>query len=179
MCIFVTRIRPVSWPGCGQEPRGSTLGALKLTYFHLKDIAWNTLKGKLKTWIISNPEVPGIDMGYVLYFQYYFHIYGAIKIGCNYIHSSVSTFCKYHLHRNMQWTCIVPVNKDIQLSLWLRYRASLIAQLVKNLPAMQETCVQSLGWEDPLEKEVAAHSSILAWRIPWTEESGRLKSMGL
>ena len=46
--------------------------------------------------------------------------------------------------------------------------ASLVAQLVKNPPAMQETWVQSLGWEDPLEKGKAAHSSILAWRIPWT-----------
>ena len=47
--------------------------------------------------------------------------------------------------------------------------ALLVAQLVKHLPAMQETWVQSLGWEDPLEKEMATHSSILAWRIPWTE----------
>ena len=46
--------------------------------------------------------------------------------------------------------------------------ASLVAQTLKNLPAMWETWVQSLGWEDPLEKEMAAHSSILAWRIPWT-----------
>jgi len=50
--------------------------------------------------------------------------------------------------------------------------------MVKNLPAMQETQVQSLYWEDALEKEMAAHSSILAWRIPWTEETGRLQSMG-
>ena len=49
------------------------------------------------------------------------------------------------------------------------YRASLIAQSVKNLPAMQETLIQFLGQEDPLEKEMATHSSILAWRIPWTE----------
>ena len=48
-------------------------------------------------------------------------------------------------------------------------RTSLVAQLVENLPAMQETQVQSLGWEDPLEKEMATHSSILAWGIPWTE----------
>ena len=48
---------------------------------------------------------------------------------------------------------------------------------VKNLPAMQETPVQSLGWEDLLEKEMATHSSILAWKIPWTEEPGRLQSM--
>ena len=52
--------------------------------------------------------------------------------------------------------------------------ASLVAQLVKNLPAMQETWVRFLGWEDPLEEEMATHSSILAWRIPWTEEPGRL-----
>ena len=51
-------------------------------------------------------------------------------------------------------------------------KAGSVAQTVKNLPAMQETWVQSLGWEDPLEEEMAAHSSILAWRIPWTEESG-------
>ena len=56
--------------------------------------------------------------------------------------------------------------------------ASLVAQLVKNLPAMQETWVQSLGQEDPLEKEMATHSSSLAWRIPWTEEPGGLQSMG-
>ena len=53
-----------------------------------------------------------------------------------------------------------------------------MAQMVKNLPTMQETQVQSLGWEDPLEEGVATHSSVLAWRIPWTEESGRLQSMG-
>ena len=53
-----------------------------------------------------------------------------------------------------------------------------MAQLVKSLSAIQETRVQSLGWEDPLEKEVATHSSILAWRIPWTEEPGGLQSMG-
>ena len=58
-------------------------------------------------------------------------------------------------------------------------QASLVAQTVKNLPAMQETWVQSLGREDPLEKEMATHSSILAWSIPWTEEPGRLLSMGL
>ena len=54
-----------------------------------------------------------------------------------------------------------------------------IAQMVKNLPAMQETQVRSLGQEDPLEKEMATHSSILAWRIPWTEEPGGLQSMRL
>ena len=56
--------------------------------------------------------------------------------------------------------------------------ASLVAQTVKNLPAVQETWVQFLGREDPLEKEMATHSSIIAWEIPWTEEPGRLQSMG-
>ena len=53
-----------------------------------------------------------------------------------------------------------------------------MAHLVKNLPAMQETWGRPLGWEDPLEKEMATHSNILAWRIPWTEETSRLQSMG-
>ena len=53
-----------------------------------------------------------------------------------------------------------------------------MAQIVKNLPAMQETWVRSLGREDPLEKEMATHSSILAWRIPWVEEPGGLEFMG-
>ena len=56
--------------------------------------------------------------------------------------------------------------------------SSLMTQMIKNMPAMQETQVQSLGWEDPLEKKVAIHSSILAWEIPWTEEPGRLQSTG-
>ena len=59
------------------------------------------------------------------------------------------------------------------------YGASLVAQMVKNLPAVQETQVQSLGQEDPLEKGMATHSSILAWRIPWTEEPSGLQSIGL
>ena len=56
---------------------------------------------------------------------------------------------------------------------------TLVSQMLKNLPAMQETQIRSLGWEDPLEKEMAIHSSILAWRIPQTEEPGGLQSMGL
>ena len=60
----------------------------------------------------------------------------------------------------------------------VRTQASLVAQSVKNLPAMQETWVRFLGREDPLEKEMATHFSILAWRIPWTEAPGRLQSMG-
>ena len=58
------------------------------------------------------------------------------------------------------------------------HMASPVAQLVKSLPAMQETWVRFLGQEDPLEKGMATHSSILVWRIPWAEETGGLKSMG-
>ena len=57
-------------------------------------------------------------------------------------------------------------------------RTSLVSQIVKNLPARQETWVQSLYWEDPLKKEMVTHSSIIAWEIPWTEEPGKLQSMG-
>ena len=59
------------------------------------------------------------------------------------------------------------------------YLTSLVAQMVKRLPTMQETWVQSLGWEDPLEKEMATHSSTLTWKIPFMEEPSRLQPMGL
>ena len=58
-------------------------------------------------------------------------------------------------------------------------KASLVAQRLKRLPAMQETWIRSLGWKDPLEKEMATHSSILAWRSPWTEEPGGLTVHGV
>ena len=61
----------------------------------------------------------------------------------------------------------------------MRPWASLVTQTVKNLPAIWETQVRSLGQEDPLEKEMATHSSILAWRIPWTVEPGGLQSLGV
>ena len=63
------------------------------------------------------------------------------------------------------------------LDTFRRFGASLVAQLVKNLPAVQETRGRSLGWEDPLEKEMATHSSIRAWKISWTEEPGGLQPM--
>ena len=68
------------------------------------------------------------------------------------------------------------------ISRWKRSKVSrtdpVVTQSVKNPTAMQESQVRSLGWEDPLEKEIATHSSTLAWKIPWTEEPGRLQSMG-
>ena len=72
----------------------------------------------------------------------------------------------------------VYVNPKLLIYAPLPPLVSLVAQRLKRLPAMQETWVQSLGQEDPLEKEIATHSSILAWRIPWTEEPGRLQSTG-
>ena len=75
-----------------------------------------------------------------------------------------------------QSPCLPSTLRD--LSVGLLFWASLVAQTIKHPPAMWETQVQSLGWEDPLEKEMATHSSILAWRIPWTEDSDRLQSMG-
>jgi len=74
---------------------------------------------------------------------------------------------KDQFHMNLFFTCLSKFT-----------RASLVAQLVKNLTAMQETWVRSLGQEDPLDKGTATNSSILAWRNPWTEEPGGLKSMG-
>ena len=58
------------------------------------------------------------------------------------------------------------------------FGASLVAQRLKHLPGLRETRVRSLGWEDPMEKEMATHSGTLAWRIPWREEPSRLQSMG-
>ena len=72
-----------------------------------------------------------------------------------------------------------PCKLEIGICCQLLHRASLVAQGLKRLPAMWETWVWSLGQEDPLEKEMATHSSTLAWRIPWTEEPGRLQSTGL
>ena len=71
------------------------------------------------------------------------------------------------------------MGERIDLAYLPQCRASLVAQTLKHLPAMWETWVQSLGWEDPLEKEMAIHSSTLAWKIPWMMEPGRLQSMGL
>ena len=84
-----------------------------------------------------------------------------------------------HLPKARAWICFSHINKPLMFkgghsTLW----ASLLAQMVKNLPAMGEAWVPSLGWEDPLEEGMATHSSILAGEFPWTEKPGRLLSMG-
>ena len=81
-------------------------------------------------------------------------------------------------HTEMPQMLKHPLLFDHFMSLLTTLWASLVAQLVKNSPAMQETWVRSLGREDPLEKKMATHSSILIWRILWTDESGGLQSMG-
>ena len=68
-------------------------------------------------------------------------------------------------------------NSQMYLSSFSLFRTTVVAQTVKNLPAVRESVIQSLGLQDPLEKGMATHSSILAWRIPWTEEPGGLQSM--
>ena len=76
----------------------------------------------------------------------------------------------------MRVTLVIKDREDLMSgNAWIDW-ASLVAQLVKNLPAMREAWVRSLGWEDPLEKVKATHSSILAWRIPWTEVPGVTES---
>ena len=70
------------------------------------------------------------------------------------------------------------ISQASKVMLKTHQEATTVAQLVKNLPALWETWVRSLGWEDPLEKGKATHSSILAWRISWTEQPGRLQSLG-
>ena len=87
----------------------------------------------------------------------------------------------YHqlcLHLLLQDLCLLTKFTFIFMDVHSLGLASLVAQSVKNLPAVQETGVRSLDWEDPLEKEMATHSSILAWKISWTEEPCGLQSMG-
>ena len=107
-----------------------------------------------------------------------------------YFFSSLLLLCQSGLHnllpRLVVLLCSCPRHslccsyiKQCFISIYFLYsRASLVAQIVKNLPAMQETWVWSLGWEDLLEKGMGTHSNILAWRIPWKEEPGRLQSTG-
>ena len=77
------------------------------------------------------------------------------------------------------WQCMSNLISYLILKIFNNwYWASLVVQMVKRLPAVQEIWVQSLGQEDPLEKEMTTHSSTLAWKIPWMEELGRLQSMG-
>ena len=91
-----------------------------------------------------------------------------------------SIYLQFSSHKTATFSLLLQVYifSFIVFSLYI-WEAQIWAQMVKNLPAMQETWVQSLSWEDPLEEEMTTHSSILAWRIPWIEEPGRLQYLGL
>ena len=86
--------------------------------------------------------------------------------------------CFFNHLFHLWWLYLVFDYSIYYYELFISLRTSLVAQMVKRLPTMQETWVQFLGQEDLLEKEMATHSSILAWKIPWTEEPGRLQPMG-
>ena len=86
--------------------------------------------------------------------------------------------CKYYASVFFHMSAFPFFSEYFERSLQFLSLSSLVAQRLKCLPAMRETRVWSLGWEDPLEKEMATHSNILTWRIPWREEPGRLQSMG-
>ena len=106
-------------------------------------------------------------------------------LACLYLSVSALSHLFKHESVNTKWIIIhviknQTVKQPLQIMLCVikvDFRASLVAQRVKRLPTMQETWVQSLGREDPLEKGMAPHSSTLAWKIPWTEKPGRLQSM--
>ena len=93
--------------------------------------------------------------------------------------TNIHTFCKcfWNLKRQPLFLETEFDRSDLFIFYYVVW-ASLVAQTVKRLSAMLETRIQPLGWEDPLEKEMAPHSSTLAWKIPWTEEPGRLQSTG-
>ena len=100
----------------------------------------------------------------------------------NIVTNSIKTFKMVHIKKKkifkkMKEKYFLRQTKTKIEGIWGQW-SSLGAQIVKNLPAMQETWVLPLGWEDPLEKRMSTRSSICAWRIPWTEEPGRLQSMG-
>ena len=107
---------------------------------------------------------------FVKHYQAIFTAGQVSKLRC-----SLRNSCLWRLYFGIVF---LPLYLKIYLYVFTWVRASLVAQRLKHLPAMRETWVRSLGWEDPLEKEMATHSSTLAWRIPWREEPGRLQSMG-
>ena len=91
----------------------------------------------------------------------------------------IHTLCQYLFPCSLTYYKVLSIILHVTVGpCWLSVLYIVVAQLVKNLPVMQETRVWSLGREDPLEKEMATHSSTLAWRIPWTEEPDRIQSMG-
>ena len=112
-------------------------------------------------------------------YSVYSLLYSLQQVFCNKSITQISvikTLQKFIFQNKIQSYLTVSTDSN-QFDAFIK-RASLVAQRVKNLPTMWETHVQSLGREDPLEKEMATHSSTLAWKLPWTEKPGRVQSMG-
>ena len=123
---------------------------------------------------------PSIHLYLSMHLSFIYIMY-ALSMYLSSSHPSVHVSIIYQLSLNsFIYLSKLSIYPSIYLSIYLSiYQTSLVAEMVKCLPIMQETLVQSLGWEDLLEEEMATHSSILAWKIPWMEESGRLQYMGL
>ena len=102
----------------------------------------------------------------------------ACQVRKDLVHCVNSSILDINLKVRKNWKQKSDMVQWVNCSDYTEERASLVAQMVKCLPAVQGTRVRSLGGEDTLEKEMATHSSTLAWKIPWTEEPGRLQSMG-
>ena len=132
-------------------PRGHTSAVLALLLYTCY----------LQPWVTVEHLIPSLSSSFDLF-------------DCTAQHTGSLTRSQGSNMHPLQWKCGVLTAGPP----WKPLISSLVAQRVKRLPTMQETRFQSLGREDPLEKEMAPHSSILAWKIPWTEESGRLQSMG-
>ena len=131
--------------------------------YHLHGHTWSYRRKPTVCWAVAE--------GLVVLLQWC-----ALCLGCSF--SADPKFCSRLLFKNHFIRLPWYIHCHFPSTLCLNIRASPVAQMVKHLPATWETQVQSLGQEDPLKKEMATHSSILAWKIPWTEEPGMLQSMG-
>ena len=154
-----------------QSPQGQSLLSIKCVSLYIEGpeycLAHSRLSVNICCWILLFP---------ILFSHLFRESKNAVVLVCGICHCWPSALLSIFLH----WVFYFPVF-DGHAANWptpVLIRASLVAQMVKNLPVMQETWVQSLGWEDLLKEGMATHSSVFAWRIPWTEEPGGLQSMG-
>ena len=148
--------------------------------------------GELGFWIVDSFSTKGIGLNVYANWVLKMRVTVRIKVNVTYLRFSCllpknpiprdkcwvkgkTAFLRKLRILGWRWTHVPKSNFQLPRFCW---ETSLVAQSVKRLPITRETQVWSLGWEDPLEKEMATHSSTLAWKIPWTEECGGLQSMG-